>query len=655
MVKRKLYYLIVCTLCFGGLNLWAQVGKEYDIPSSVDSSQLDFKTIQQNLIKETGKNSIAEAIEYFRVAKLFIKNKDFSSAEKNLDKSLAIYQLSKTKTTSKRFSISKSSKTQSYPYFDVETTLTDVYLKTNQLTKTEQSIKRLEKQYSNNWTFIDLKIRFLQHSSKWQELLNYTSQIESKSLTKNQKKTIFEKKTLAKTKLGKDEELFSNTEDMQEAELSSFEKNNSINKPVSQSNTINDKVINQLSYETQEEIANTYKLDDNLEKELTLRQEITKNKDLSSEKKAKQKLEIGNILQKKKEDQKAIESLLEGLKLAKEAKNPSLEKESLLKLINTYNSKKNYRQSNKFYKELLEVINRLDSIKAKEKTEELKKLNANIGRKEILKNIDKKRELNVKEAELYSKEESLIQEQLKWQKIIISLLVVGILALILLVYWYHKQRKKLQRVNLQLESKNMRNQMNPHFIFNSLNAVNHFISQKNELLANEYLTEFALLMRNTLHQFDMDLISLEQEIVFLKRYCELEKMRFENKFDFDFKVDSSIEKEDFKLPPLLLQPLVENAVWHGLRYLEDKGRLIVSFAQKENKLCITISDNGIGRERSKQLKTANQKKHKSKGVGIINKRIEISNQLTSVDIQWEIKDQIPSGTLVNLVVSKPKK
>jgi len=152
----------------------------------------------------------------------------------------------------------------------------------------------------------------------------------------------------------------------------------------------------------------------------------------------------------------------------------------------------------------------------------------------------------------------------------------------------------------------------------------------------------------------MDLITLKEELVFLKRYCELEKMRFENKFDFVFDVDTQLNIDEYKIPPLLLQPFVENAVWHGLRYLEAKGELKISFAVKNEKLCIEITDNGIGRAKSEAIKTENQKKHKSKGVSLIIRRIDISNRLTPVHIDWEIENVTPNGTRVLLQLSKPK-
>ena len=129
-------------------------------------------------------------------------------------------------------------------------------------------------------------------------------------------------------------------------------------------------------------------------------------------------------------------------------------------------------------------------------------------------------------------------------------------------------------------------------------------------------------------------------------------MRFENKFDFTFTVDKNIDVDAYQIPPLLLQPFVENAVWHGLRYLEDKGLLSVSFKPQGDQLKIEIVDNGIGRERSKSIKTNNQKKHKSKGVNLIKRRIHISNQLTPIHIHWSIEDNTPQGTRVVLLLSK---
>ena len=152
-----------------------------------------------------------------------------------------------------------------------------------------------------------------------------------------------------------------------------------------------------------------------------------------------------------------------------------------------------------------------------------------------------------------------------------------------------------------------------------------------------------------------DFIPLSKEIELLELYTKLEHFRFQDKFDYEIKVDPSINVEDFVIPPMLLQPYVENAVWHGLRYKEEKGMLKIHFNKfNEETVLITIEDDGIGREKSKALKTEHQKKQKSKGMGNIKKRIAILNEMyqDKVDVRVEDVFENQEGTLVKLTLKK---
>jgi LytS/YehU family sensor histidine kinase len=197
--------------------------------------------------------------------------------------------------------------------------------------------------------------------------------------------------------------------------------------------------------------------------------------------------------------------------------------------------------------------------------------------------------------------------------------------------------------------------MNPHFIFNALNSVNSFIATNNERAANAYLSEFSQLMRAVLENSDEDFIPLSKEIELLERYTKLEHFRFKDKFEYTFNVDDAIVLDEFAIPPMLLQPYVENAVWHGLRYKDELGALDITFKKIDQEtIAIRIQDNGIGRSRSTELKTENQKKHRSKGMGTIKKRIAILNEMYNDKVAVTISDASAdgSGTLVKLLVKK---
>lgn len=187
--------------------------------------------------------------------------------------------------------------------------------------------------------------------------------------------------------------------------------------------------------------------------------------------------------------------------------------------------------------------------------------------------------------------------------------------------------------------------MNPHFIFNALNSVNNFIAKSDERSANRYLSDFSTLMRAVLENSDEDFIPLSKELELLELYTKLEHSRFSDKFDYRITVDEDIDIDAFQIPPMLLQPYIENAIWHGLRYREDKGFLQIELKQKDKlALEISITDNGIGRKNSAALKTQNQKKQKSKGMGNIKKRIEILNDMYRDRVDVIISDLETNGT-----------
>jgi LytS/YehU family sensor histidine kinase len=190
--------------------------------------------------------------------------------------------------------------------------------------------------------------------------------------------------------------------------------------------------------------------------------------------------------------------------------------------------------------------------------------------------------------------------------------------------------------------------MNPHFIFNSLNSVNRFIAQNDEIKANQYLTSYAQLMRANMEVSSKDFIPLDRELDLLRKYLELEHLRFGQHFDFEIKIDENIQTEDFAIPGFLIQPHLENAIWHGLRYRKSKGKLTLSMQREGKQLRVSIEDNGIGIEESKKLKTENQKSHKSRGFSNMEERIGLLNGLYGFKIVLDVKSPINAegGTVV---------
>lgn len=212
---------------------------------------------------------------------------------------------------------------------------------------------------------------------------------------------------------------------------------------------------------------------------------------------------------------------------------------------------------------------------------------------------------------------------------------------------------ELEQKALALEMKTLRAQMNPHFIFNSLNSVNRFILQNNRNEASGYLTKFSKLIRMILQHSQEQLIPLENELDALKLYLELESIRFENRFEFKTSVQTSIETAEVKVPPLIIQPYAENAIWHGLMHKESKGRLDIEITVEEHSLFINITDDGVGRAKAAGLESKPDN-HKSIGMRLTQERIKNLAQGTE-DAYVQVfdltnADGSPAGTEVTIKI-----
>lgn len=186
-----------------------------------------------------------------------------------------------------------------------------------------------------------------------------------------------------------------------------------------------------------------------------------------------------------------------------------------------------------------------------------------------------------------------------------------------------KNRYRQQLSNYQLTA--LRAQMNPHFIFNAFNGIQRYVLQKDKFETYQYITKFSQLIRDVLEESSNDHIPLEKEIEMIRRYVEIEQLRFEN--GFDFQLDIQLDEDDLTLeiPGMLLQPLLENAIWHGIMPLQNRrGRLHVVIGGNEDYLSISVTDNGIGRAASNQIKK--DVKHNSFGTRLLLDRIKLMNE-----------------------------
>jgi len=215
--------------------------------------------------------------------------------------------------------------------------------------------------------------------------------------------------------------------------------------------------------------------------------------------------------------------------------------------------------------------------------------------------------------------------------------------------------KKLSELKLQALS----SQMNPHFIYNAINSINWFIIKNDRDNASDYLTKFSRLMRLNLENSKSDLISLASEIEAVKLYLEMEQLRFEKTFTYSLNIQSHINTESIKVPPMILQPYLENAIWHGLMHRNESGHIRIDIYLTDGLLRITMEDNGIGREASKNINAQKRIKKRSLGMQITQDRLEQLSRHYNMNANIEIQDLydeqgMATGTkvLINLPYQK---
>lgn len=216
----------------------------------------------------------------------------------------------------------------------------------------------------------------------------------------------------------------------------------------------------------------------------------------------------------------------------------------------------------------------------------------------------------------------------------------------------HEEKSRIQEVSIQNYHKLLRAQINPHFIFNSLNSIQNLVTTNNKVSAIKYLSKFSKLLRQTLESSMENHILLSEEIQFINRYLELESLRFEDSFQYNISVDEDLSYQDIEIPQLMIQPFVENAILHGLLNKKEGEKILnISFAKNNGFLECTIDDNGIGRKASKQFK----KNKPSHGMEVTQKRINTLFAETIEQKLLTITDKIdsqgnPKGTTVTIKV-----
>ncbi|BAP30421.1 putative histidine kinase [Chryseobacterium sp. StRB126] len=398
---------------------------------------------------------------------------------------------------------------------------------------------------------------------------------------------------------------------------------------------ISKKEAPQQALEINQKLANLYVENKNFDKAIEAKKKVLKENFVkeNSQEKVNQIQELADIYIKKNDPKEAVDLLKNAYGIALDKGHTLEAQKSVKKLDSLYAISGNVDASVQLYRDFL---GKLPNLVSKDRS---------LIDNKILEDTEQRISQLEKEKEL--------KDELIRKKNVFNYGLIGALILLTsLVIFIFRTLKKVQIKNKKIALQSLRREMNPHFIFNSLNSVNHFIATNNELEANQYLTKFSKLMRGVMENSTDDFIPFQQELDLLQNYLALEKTRFADKFDYEIDVDESLNLQNLQVPGMLVQPFLENAIWHGLRYRTEKGLLKLSFEKNEQQLKIIIEDNGIGIEESKKQKTQHQKTREGRGMKNTLERIQLLNDLYKKNITCSVKDkENNSGVLVTIQIN----
>jgi tetratricopeptide (TPR) repeat protein/anti-sigma regulatory factor (Ser/Thr protein kinase) len=321
----------------------------------------------------------------------------------------------------------------------------------------------------------------------------------------------------------------------------------------------------------------------------------------------------------------------------KNARLSQLDAFELLSVI--YDSLKQPQQALNYYRQYVQLKDGIITDKFKGKLYEFKRIAE-----------DEKR---LSQIELLKRERLITAQNLrKTQSFrnILAMIVLFIISVGVGAFWTislkrkneklrnESSRAEWQKAATDLEMQALRAQMNPHFIFNCLSSINKFILKNEPDIASDYLTRFSKLIRMVLVNSQKSQITLEDETDMLRLYLEMEQLRFKDKFSYNITYGNDIKTSDIMIPPLLLQPFCENAIWHGLMHKNGPGHLCIHFAAKQQVLQCTITDNGIGRMKAEEIKKGTGESRKSLGLKLTAERLALFNEDSLVSTSWTIDD-----------------
>ena len=546
------------------------------------------------------KNESAEAESYYNIGETFFNNRNFSKSEEYFLKSKTIYEKLNDKQN-----------------------LEKVIRKLAQSQENQNKLKSAQSNYQKA-----SKIGY----SKSKRSLNANDASRLSSPAPENKAEAIQNNIVISEKENNKQDLAASYSQMADVNI----ENKNIPKAEENLNTayqISKEQAPQQALAINQKLTNFYVDNKDFDKAIEAKKSVLKENFVkeNSQKKVEQIQELAEIYIKKNDPKEAIVLLKNAYDIALQKGHTLEAQKSVKKLDSLYNISENTNASVKLYRDFL---GKLPDLVSKDRS---------LVDNKILEDTEQR----ISQLE----QEKKLKDELIRKKNIFNYSLIGVLVLLTgLIIFIFRTLKKVQIKNKKIALQSLRREMNPHFIFNSLNSVNHFIATNNELEANQYLTKFSKLMRGVMENSSEDFIPFQQELDLLQNYLALEKTRFADKFDYEIEVDECLNTQSLKVPGMLVQPFLENAVWHGLRYRTAKGFLKLSFEKSGENLKIIIEDNGIGIEESKKQKTEHQKSRKGRGMKNTLERIALLNDLYKKNILCDIKDS-ENGVLVLIKIN----
>lgn len=328
----------------------------------------------------------------------------------------------------------------------------------------------------------------------------------------------------------------------------------------------------------------------------------------------------------------------ESLAIAREIENVYAQAEELETISSIYKQQDKYDKALEAYEEHVKLKDSILNDEKKEAVHQTEMQYAVQKKEDSLTLAQQKKDLDAK-------------AEINRQKTIKQFITVGggvLLVAALVSFMFYKKRRDAKQKQQEAEFKTevagtemkaLRAQMNPHFIFNSLNSISDYIAKNDMAAADKYLSKFAKLMRRILENSEQKEVPLAEDLKALELYMQLESLRMNNKFSYEIKVDDDIDKETILVPPLILQPFVENSIWHGIAEKEGHGNILIHIKKEGDNLinCI-VEDNGVGRKQPSIANNKGKKENSSLGMRITQSRIDILNRIKNTNATVQLTD-----------------